>query len=168
MQINAMMPCMSHRGFSFIELIITLAIVSILASVTMPLISVAVQRNKESELRHHLRQLREAIDAYKKASDEGRIKKEVDDTGYPPTLEALVEGVEDLKDLEKKKIKFLRRIPHDPMLTSITRSDAETTYQWGLRSYESSPDQPSAGAEVYDIYSLSTQLGTNGVPYARW
>ncbi|MDO8962357.1 MAG: type II secretion system protein [Methylophilus sp.] len=155
-------------GFSFIELIITLAIVAILASVTMPLASVVAQRNKESELRHNLRQLREAIDAYKKASDEGRVKKENDDTGYPPDLDILVEGTEDLKDIDKKKIKFLRRIPIDPMQSNRYASDDSDAPQWGLRSYESTPDRPTAGQDVYDIYSLSTQIGTNGIPYAQW
>jgi general secretion pathway protein G len=155
-------------GFSFIELIITLAIVAILASVTMPLASVVAQRNKESELRHNLRQLREAIDAYKKASDEGRVKKENDDTGYPPDLNILVEGTEDLKDIDKKKIKFLRRIPIDPMQSNASASGDEDVLQWGLRSYESTPDRPTAGQDVYDIYSLSTQIGTNGIPYAQW
>lgn len=155
-------------GFSFIELIITLAIVAILASVTMPLASVVAQRNKESELRHNLRQLREAIDAYKKASDEGRIKKENDETGYPPDLDILVEGTEDLKDIDKKKIKFLRRIPIDPMQSNARDSGDEDSPLWGLRSYESTPDRPSAGQDVYDIYSLSTQIGTNGIPYAKW
>jgi general secretion pathway protein G len=155
-------------GFSFIELIITLAIVAILASVTMPLASVVAQRNKESELRHNLRQLREAIDAYKKASDEGRVKKENEDTGYPPDLDILVEGTEDLKDIDKKKIKFLRRIPIDPMQSNASASGDEDVPQWGLRSYESTPDRPTAGQDVYDIYSLSTQIGTNGIPYAQW
>lgn len=161
---------MRLRGFSLIELIVTLAIVAILASIAMPLVSVTVQRSKESELRNNLRQVREAIDAYKKASDEGRIKKNADETGYPPNLEILVEGAEDLKDPDKKKIKFLRRIPPDPMVTH-KETDAlsiEQTQHWGLRSYESSPSQPVAGKDVYDIYSLSPLIGTNGTPYAQW
>lgn len=157
-------------GFSFIELMITLAIVSILASVSMPLISVVTQRNKESELRHQLRQIRDAIDAYKKASDEGRIKRNLDDTGYPPDLEVLVNGVEDLKDPDKKKMKFLRSIPIDPMLSHayVIGSNDQVVYRWGLRSYESTAERPRAGRDVFDIYSLSKQVGTNGIPYARW
>lgn len=161
---------MRVRGFSLIELIVTLAIVAILASIAMPLVSVTVQRSKESELRNHLRQIREAIDAYKKASDEGRIKKNADESGYPPSLEILVEGAEDLKDPNKQKLKFLRRIPLDPMVAQPQADSLsiEQTKNWGLRSYESSPNQPVAGKDVYDIYSLSPLTGTNGIPYAQW
>lgn len=160
----------TSAGFSFIELVITLAIVSILASVSMPLISVVTQRNKESELRHQLRLIRDAIDAYKKASDEGRIKKNIDDTGYPPDLQVLVNGVEDLKDPDKKKIKFLRSIPIDPMLSHVyvLGANNQAVYRWGLRSYESTAENPQVGKDVFDIYSLSTQVGTNGIPYAKW
>jgi len=161
---------MRLRGFSLIELIVTLAIVVILASIAMPLVSVTVQRSKESELRNHLRQIREAIDAYKKASDEGRIKKNADESGYPPSLEILVEGAEDLKDPNKQKLKFLRRIPLDPMVAQPQADSLsiEQAKSWGLRSYESSPNQPVAGKDVYDIYSLSPLTGTNGIPYAQW
>lgn len=158
------------KGFSLIELIVTLAIVAILASVAMPLVSVTAQRSKENELRMNLRQIREAIDAYKKAADEGRVKKNIDETGYPPSLEILVEGTEDLKDPDKKKIKFLRRIPHDPMTSHAQENEfsISNNNEWGLRSYESSADNPSPGEDVYDVYSLSPQVGTNGIPYAKW
>ena len=158
------------KGFSLIELIVTLAIVAILASVAMPLVSVTAQRSKENELRMNLRQIREAIDAYKKAADEGRVKKNIDETGYPPSLEILVEGTEDLKDPDKKKIKFLRRIPYDPMTSHALENEfsISNNNEWGLRSYESSADNPSPGEDVYDVYSLSPQVGTNGIPYAKW
>lgn len=164
------MAVLHARGFSLIELIVTLAIVAILASVAMPLVSVTAQRAKENELRTHLRQIREAIDAYKKAADEGRVKKDIDETGYPPDLDILVEGTEDLKDPDKKKIKFLRRIPHDPMMGHAPENEFSITQdnEWGLRSYESSADSPSPGKDVYDVYSLSPQVGTNGIPYAKW
>jgi general secretion pathway protein G len=164
------MALQHSHGFSLIELIVTLAIVAILASVAMPLVSVTVQRSKENELKHHLRQMREAIDAYKKATEDGRIKKNADETGYPPSLEILVEGAEDLKDPDKKKIKFLRRLPPDPMVSHANTDEfsIEQGHDWGLRSYESSAENPSAGKDVYDVYSLSTQIGTNGIPYAKW
>lgn len=155
---------MKIKGFTLIELVVTVAIVAILASAAMPMLQVTVQRSKESELRTNLRLMREAIDAYKKAADEGRVKKTIDQTGYPPNLEVLVEGVPDEKDVNKRKIRFLRRIPIDPMLTQNINAEN----QWGLRSYASEADSPAKGDDVYDVYSLSQQIGTNGVPYAQW
>ncbi|MES2579517.1 MAG: type II secretion system protein [Pseudomonadota bacterium] len=156
------------KGFTLIELIVTVTIVSILASVTMPMLKMTVQRSKETELRANLRQIREAIDAYKKAADEGRIKKNIQDNGYPPNLEVLVNGVLDEKDVNKRQLKFLRRIPLDPM-TNIANADTEALpNNWGLRSYESDAVEPVAGDDVYDVYSLSPQIGINGVPYAKW
>lgn len=160
------------HGFSLIELVVTVAIVAILGSVAMPMLKVSVQRSKEAELRANLRQIREAIDAYKKAYDEGRIElKNIEKTGYPPNLEVLVEGIEDKTVPDgKKKLRFLRKIPPDPMLS---RDDTSTTTltdseSWGLRSYASEADNPTAGEDVYDVYSLSPRTGTNGIPYAKW
>lgn len=152
-------------GFTLIELMVTVVIVSILAAAAMPMMQFTVQRSKESELRSALRQLREAIDAYKKAADEGHIKKTIEQSGYPPNLEVLVEGVPDLQDAGKHRLKFLRRIPRDPMQTE-TGPDAAP--KWGLRSYDSEPDSPREGEDVYDVYSLSRQRGINGVPYSAW
>lgn len=160
-----------NSGFTLIELIVTIAIVAILASATMPLMQLTVQRNKESELRANLRQIRDAIDAYKIAYDEGRIELKTEGkSGYPPSLEVLVEGVEDKSDPNlKRKLKFLRRIPNDPMLPkSVAGSTIDANSMWGLRSYDSSADSPAAGEDVYDIYSLSLLTGTNGIPYAQW
>lgn len=151
-------------GFTLIELVVTLAIVAILGSAVFPVIKLNVQRAKEIELRADLRLMRNAIDAYKKAVDEGHIKKNLEDSGYPPNLEVLVEGVPDEKDVNKRKIRFLRRIPTDPMLTKT--KDEENA--WGLRSYESDAEDPSAGSDVYDVFSLSPQIGINGIPYAKW
>jgi general secretion pathway protein G len=153
-----------ERGYTFIELIITVAIVAILASVTMPMMEVTIKREKEKELRAVLRELREAIDAYKEASDAGRIKKSIEESGYPPNLDMLVKGVIDEKDPQKRRIVFLRRIPLDPTLKSTEYANP----QWGLRSYESSLENPNAGADVYDVYSLSSELSINGIPYAQW
>jgi general secretion pathway protein G len=157
------------KGFTLIELVATVAIVAILASAALPMLQMSVQRAKENELRANLRQIREAIDAYKKLADtpNGPIKKIEGKTGYPPNLEVLVDGVVDEKDPNKNKIRFLRRIPIDPMQPAIESSESLTN-NWGLRSYESEAGDPKAGDDVYDVYSLSSQVGINGVPYAQW
>jgi general secretion pathway protein G len=156
-------------GFTLIELVVTVAIVAILASVAMPMLHVSVQRSKEAELRANLRQIRDALDAYKKAYDEGRIElKNIDKSGYPPNLDVLVEGVEDKSAPDNKnKLRFLRKIPLDPMQV---RSDEISGNEelWGLRSYASEASNPSSGEDVYDVYSLSPLTGTNGIPYAKW
>jgi general secretion pathway protein G len=152
-------------GFTLIEMIITVAILGILSIGVLPLVEVTMQRTKEHELRTALRQLREGIDAYKQASDEGRIAKRAGDSGYPRSLDILVEGVEDAKDPKKAKIYFLRRIPRDPMDSNSSIVAAET---WGQRSYASPPDAPKAGDDVFDVYSLSPGTGLNGVRYREW
>jgi general secretion pathway protein G len=157
-----------YKGFTLIELVVTVAIVAILASAVTPMLQMTYQRSKENQLRADLRQIREAIDAYKKAADEGRIKKSIDETGYPPNLAILVDGVVDEKDVKKNKIKFLRRIPIDPMQPKDKIDTDDLAKNWGLRSYQSDADNPAEGEDVYDVYSLSEQLGINGVPYAKW
>ncbi len=156
------------KAFTLIELIVTVAIVAVLASATMPMLKMTVQRSKENELRANLRQIREAIDAYKKAADDGRIKKQIDASGYPPNLEVLVNGVVNEKDANKSKLKFLRRIPLDPMMPVENAETENLPNNWGLRSYESDAANPEAGDDVFDVYSQSQQLGINGVPYAKW
>ena len=157
-----------QKGFTLIELIVTVTIVAILASVAMPMLQMSVQRNKENDLRANLRQIREAIDAYKKAADEGRIKKSIEETGYPPNLEILVNGVLDEKDINKNKIKFLRKIPLDPMTIAADKNTEDLPNNWGLRSYASEASNPEQGADVFDVYSLSQQIGINGIAYAKW
>ena len=146
------------KGFTLLELLITVAILGLLASVALPLAEVTVQRGKEQELRRSLREIREAIDAYKRASDEGAIEKALNKTGYPPTLAALVEGATDKKDPKGGRIFFLRRVPPDPISGEA----------WGLRSYASPADAPKEGDDVYDVYSKSDAAGLNGVAYREW
>jgi len=152
------------RGFTLIEMVITVAIVGILASAIVPVTQLAVQRVKEQELRDGLRQIRGAIDAYKKAVDEGRVVRRADETGYPRTLDRLVDGVEDLKTPDKKKIYFLRRMPSDPF-AEPGQTGGET---WGKRSYASPPDAPAEGDDVFDVYSRSDRVGLNGLAYREW
>jgi general secretion pathway protein G len=153
-------------GFTLIELMVSLVIVAIMASVATPMIQLTVQRQKEQQLREHLREMRRAIDAYKKAADEGRVKKNADASGYPPNLQVLVDGVEDAKSTKHERIRFLRRIPQDPMMKNPGAGPLNQA--WGLRSYDSPPEQPRYTQDVYDVYSLSTQTGINGVAYAQW
>ena len=153
------------RGFTLIELLVVLAVMGLLAALVVPVAEVTVQRSREQELRLALREIRTAIDQYKKASDEGRIAKKADATGYPETLAALVEGADDAKDPKKRKIYFLRRLPPDPMSPEAAVDPAQT---WAKRSYESEPNEPREGKDVYDVFSRSTQVGLNGVPYNKW
>ncbi len=153
------------RGFSLIELLITLAIIGTLGAVVTPVAQVVIQREREQVLTRSLLEIRRALDAYKRASDEGRIAKAAGASGYPPNLDVLVEGVTDLRDPKRSKLYFLRRIPSDPM-QSDTGAAAQAS--WGKRSYDSPSDQPREGADVFDVYSRSSKTGLNGVPYGLW
>ena len=155
------------KGFTLIEMAITAAIVALLATVAFPMAEVAIQRSKEQELRNGLRQIREALDAYKQAVDQGHILRKAGESGYPPSLKTLVEGVEDVKSPSnaKSRLYFLRRIPREPF-SKDSSIPAEST--WGKRSYLSSAAEPKEGVDVFDVYSLALGAGLNGIPYREW
>ena len=155
----------SFRGFTLIEMVVTVAIIGLLAGMAMPIGELVVQRTREHELRVALRDIRKAIDAYKQAYDEGKLVKLVGESGYPPSLKVLVDGIADTQSPDKRKIYFLRRIPRDPMATESDKPPEET---WGLRSYESDSDSPQEGRDVFDVYSRSPGVALNGVPYRQW
>lgn len=149
----------SQAGFTIAEMVIVAAVLAILAAAAVPLATTTRKRSKEADLRASLRDVRYAIDEYKRYSDAGLIPVELGTEGYPADLESLVEGVEVVGQVDKQ-VRFLRRIPVDPMT-----GEAE----WGLRSFQDAPDSGSWGGEnVYDVYSLSEGVGLNGVPYSEW
>src|SRR6185312_3526761 len=157
---------MRSRGFTLIELVVTVAIVALLATAVLPSAQLMYQRQKESELRDALRTIRTAIDEYHKAAEEGRIKKEADKSGYPPDLQTLVDGVDDASSpKEGVKIYFLRSVPRDPFWPDATAPAADS---WGQRSYGSPVDDPQPGDDVFDVYSRSSRVGLNGIPYHDW
>jgi general secretion pathway protein G len=156
---------MRPRGFTLIELVVTLAIVGLMATAVMPLAQLVAQRDKEAQLRAALRDIRAGLDAYKHAADSGHIKLELGASGYPPDLKSLYIGVQDAASPDTKMMYFLRRIPRDPFFPDATVAAEDT---WGLRSYASPPDDPQPGDDVYDVYTLSNRKGVSGVPYRDW
>jgi general secretion pathway protein G len=149
----------SEAGFSLAELVTVAAVMAILALVTLPVAKFTAKRSREADLRQSLRQMRSAIDEYKRYSDAGLIPVDLGTDGYPKKLEVLVEGVDIVGQVDKK-LKLLRRVPIDPM----TGKD-----EWGLRSYQDDSDATSWGGEdIYDVYSLSGGVGLNGIPYRKW
>ena len=156
----------SPGGFTLIELVVTIAILGLLATVAVPFAQLVQQRSKEAELRTSLRQIRTAIDAYRQAVVvEKRIESPADATGYPPDLDVLWKGVADITKPDDSKLYFMRRLPRDPFSPDDAGEPAET---WGKRSYASPPDDPQEGDDVYDVYSLSGKTGLNGVRYREW
>lgn len=159
------MKVKKSSGFTLVELLVTLSILAVLAIMCVPMTQLAFQRHQERELRLALREIRLAIDAYKRASDEGKIIKEIGSTGYPRDLEVLVKGSVNQRSPQRTKLYFLRRIPRDPFNTDSAASDSET---WKIRSYSSEADDPQEGDDVYDVFSSSTKVGLNGIPYKKW
>jgi general secretion pathway protein G len=146
-------------GFTMVELAVVAAMIAILAAMAVPVARYSLRRQKELELRHQLRTMREAIDKYKQLSDAGLIPLEIGGEGYPPELETLAKGV-DLVGQVKKKQRFIRRIPIDPMTGKA---------EWGLRSYQDEPDTFSWGGQnVYDVFSLSEAKSLDGTYYKDW
>lgn len=163
-QENFLQRLTSARGLTLLELVLAVAILSILAAAVLPMAEVAATRSKELELRRNLRMIRTAIDDYKadfdRAVQEKKIIPSIDDTGYPPDLETLVEGA-DWNGLYHFKRRYLRKIPRDPF--------DEYDEGWGLRSYEDDPDAYfQTGDDVYDVYSQSERLALDGTPYKTW
>jgi len=153
------------RGFTFIELMVTLAIMAVLGLIALPIGELAVQRKKENELRSALSEIRAALDAYKRAAEQGRVTVKIGESGFPKSLDVLVEGLPDQKSPDRKALYFLRRLPPDPMFPGSSMAPAET---WGKRSYATPPDDPHEGDDIFDVYSLSNAKGLNGVPYRQW
>ena len=152
-------------GFTLIELVVTVAILGVLAMLAVPMLEATAQRQKETQLRNALHEIRTALDAYHQAALDKRIEVAADASGYPPDLDSLVSGVKDITRPDGRPIYFLRRLPRDPFHPDPAAPAAET---WGLRSYASAPDEPQAGDDVFDVYSQSAKKGLNGVPYREW
>ena len=152
-----------ERGYTFVELLVVTALVAVLASAVMPLARVTLQRQKEIELRRTLREMRTAIDHYKDAADQGQIavtELKTQNEGYPAKLEVLVEGIPAGGSIKDRKLKFLRRIPVDPMTG---------TTEWGMRSYQDDPDSGSWGGQnVFDVYTKSDGVALDGSKYKDW
>jgi general secretion pathway protein G len=145
-----------ERGMTLMELVVTVFILSILASAAIPVAMFKIKRDKERELRYDLWEMRDAIDKYKDAADKGAIQTKVDSQNYPPDLQTLVDGV----DIQSKKVKFLRRIPVDPMTNKT---------EWGLHSMQDDPKSDSYGGQsVFDVYSKSTGTALDGTKYSDW
>jgi general secretion pathway protein G len=163
MRIRTLPFGVGRDGYTFVELLIVVTVLMVLASAVLPLAQVTSQRQREAELRRNLREIRTAIDKFKDAVDTGLIpttELRPDNEGYPPELDKLVEGVAVANDATGRKLKFLRRIPIDPMTNDT---------EWGLRSYQDKPDSTSWGGQnVFDVYTKSGGTGLDGTKYRDW
>ncbi len=148
-----------RRGYSLVELVVVVVVILVLTAMIVPIAKFSITRQKELELKEALRTMRNAIDDYKRMSDQGLIPVALDSEGYPKDLESLVEGVDIVGQVKKKK-RFLRRVPIDPMTGKA---------EWGMRSYQDAPDSTSWGRQnVYDVYSLSNGVGLDKSKYRDW
>lgn len=163
----------AQRGFTLIELVVTLAIVSLVAMVALPLYEVTTTRMKEAELRQALRTIRTALDAYKAATDAGVLAKAVGESGYPPNLEVLTDVLETTSQRDfglnageaPRHLVLLRQLPRDPFCPDPQVPAAQT---WNTRAYGSRVDDTQSGADVFDVSSASTKVGLDGTPYSSW
>lgn len=152
-------------GFTLVELLVVLAVLTVLGTMAMPLVEVQARRDKEVELRRALWEIRDAIDAYKRAQDAAGTVRGAEQSGYPPSLAALTTGLERrLQDGGVQTQYFLRRVPRDPFADPTLPA----TLTWGLRSYQSPANKPQPGVDVYDVYSRSSLVGLNSVPLREW
>ena len=156
---------LSHqRGFTLVELLVTLALLALLVSTASPVWQLNAKREKERELKRALWQIRDAIDAYKQASDQGLIAKSVDSSGYPPSLQVLVSGVSNARDpAQKSKLRFLRRIPRDPFAVDDSVPNLQT---WHIHGYDGAMDEEAS--DVFDVSSRAPGTGINQQPYVEW
>lgn len=168
---NAVVRPGVSRGFTFIELLITLALVGLVSMLALPLFEVTATRMKESELRAALRTVRAALDTYKAATDSGSLPRQAGESGYPPSLDVLTQSL-DLAakpdasgSVASQRLVILRQLPRDPFNTDPSLPPEQT---WNTRAYASRPDDPQPGADVYDISSKSGGTGLDGTPYASW
>jgi general secretion pathway protein G len=153
------------RGYTLIELLVVMAALSLLATMAMPLAEMTVQREREHELKRALWEIRDAIDAYKRGRDQGAVAGPASGSPYPPNLQVLTQAMPDARAEHRgETLRFLRRIPRDPFADPALPAERS----WGLRSYVSEASDPRPGDDVYDVYSLSTKLGLNGVPLRQW
>ena len=158
---RALLPA---RGFTLMELLVTLALLALVALLAAPMAELTVRRSQEQVLRQALREIRTALDQYKAAAEQGLIERKVGDSGYPPDLETLAKGVTNQKSPGHEPMYFLRSVPRNP----FGAAQGPASASWGLRSYASPPQSPAPGADVFDVYCESAAVGLNGQPYREW
>jgi general secretion pathway protein G len=153
------------RGYTMIEVVVVMAVIGILTSMALPFVAVSVQRQRESELKRAVWQIRDAIDAYRAARENGALDVPPGSSLYPPDLSILTKAHRDIRPEHAGQIiRFLRQVPRDPFASV----DVPAEQCWGLRSYASESDRPTPGVDIYDVYSRSTKIGLNGIPLSQW